>query len=327
MRLHTALLGFLLLYACGGDDDGDISGPPDGFTLTVSGQGTGSGRVVSAPGTSPAIDCTLVAGAQPVGTCSANYAEGTTVVLTAAPDQGSSFAGWSGDALTCTDLTCSIIMSADRSAIVEFTGAAPPDAVRITSSAWYPEPDFGGEGFGAVVWLVEVQNTSAQVVELAQVDFVSRDAAGNALASDFTFVGPIPPGETRANESLAEYTGTEASADILLGEVQFGVEDPGLAVAQIVSSNWREDPTASETGGIVWTVEVENTGTEVIEATVDFATYDANGQILEYDFTFVGPITPGARAVGEGLADLRGTVDSVSYKVSGVSLVDELVRR
>ena len=327
MRFSTALLGLLVLCACGGDDSGDIGGPPDEFTLTVSGQGTGSGRVVSAPGTSPAIDCTLVSGAQPVGTCSASYAEGTTVVLTAAPDEGSSFAGWSGDALTCTDLSCSITMTTDRSAIVEFTGSATPDAVRITSSAWYPEPDFGGAGFGAVVWLVEVQNTSAQVVELAQVDFVSRDAAGNALASDFTFVGPIPPGETRANESLAEYTGTEASAEFQLGEVQFGTEDPGLAVAQIVSSNWREDPTAGEVGGIVWTVEVENTGTEVIEATIDFTTYDANGQILEYDFTFVGPITPGARGAGEGLADLRGTVDSVSYKVSGVSFTDELVRR
>jgi hypothetical protein len=182
------------------------------------------------------------------------------------------------------------------------------------------------------MWLANITTSripderKRQKVELAQVDFVSRDAAGNALASDFTFVGPIPPGETRANESLAEYTGTEASAEFQLGEVQFGTEDPGLAVARIVSSNWREDPTAGEAGAIVWTVEVENTGTEVIEARVDFTTYDANGQILEYDFSFVGPITPGARAVGEGLADLRGTVDSVSYKVSGVSF-DELVRR
>ncbi|HEX2248991.1 MAG TPA: hypothetical protein VHH32_01500 [Gemmatimonadales bacterium] len=323
MRIYPALLGLLVLCACG-DDESDIAGPDDGFTLTVTGQGNGSGRAVSAPGTNPAIDCTVVAG-EPAGTCSAKYSQGTTVALTAVADEGSSFTGWDGDALGCTEASCSITMSADRSVVVEFTGAASPEAVQITSSAWYPEPDFGGEGFGAVVWLVEVQNTSSQVVELAQIDFVSRDAQGNVLASDFVFVGPIPPGESRANESLADYLGTEASADFQIGEVQFGTEDPELGVAQIVSSNWREDPTAGETGGIVWTVEVQNTGTEVIEATVDFATYDANGQILEYDFTFVGPISPGATAVGEGLADLRGTVANVSYKVSGVSFVDGFV--
>jgi len=321
-RHHTALLGLLVLCACGGNDNGDIGGPEDGFTLTVSGQGTGTGRVASAPGTSPVIDCTLVTG-EPAGTCSARYAEGTSVLLTAVANEGSTFAGWGGDALSCTEASCSITMTADRSAVVEFTSGASPDAIQITSSAWYPEPDFGGEGFGAVVWLVEVQNTSAQVVELAQIDFVSRDAAGNVLASDFTFVGPIPPGESRANESLADYVGTEASAEFLVGEVQFGTEDPQLGVAQIVSSDWREDPSAGETGGIVWTVGVQNTGAEAIEATIDFVTYDVNGQILEYDFTFVGPISPGATAVGEGLADLRGTVANVSYKVSGVSFVDE----
>ena len=107
-----------------------------------------------------------------------------------------------------------------------------------------------------------------------------------------------------------------------MGEVQFGTEDPLLSVAQIVSSSWREDPGAAEEDGIVWTVEVQNTGAQPLEATVDFVTYDANGQILEYDFTFLGPIEPGTRAVGEGMADLRGTVDSVSYKVSGVSFTD-----
>ena len=321
MRIYPILVGLLAVWACG-DDDSDISGPDGDFTLTVIGQGTGSGRVVSAAGTSPAIDCTLVPNAQPAGTCSATYPEGTTVVLTAAPDAGSAFGGWSGDALSCTDVSCSLIMSADRSAVVEFTGEASPEAVQITSSSWFAEPDFGGAGFGAVLWLVEVQNTSSQVVDLAQVEFVSRDAAGNTLTTDFTFVGPIPPGESRANEGLAEYFGSEAAVDIQLGEVQFGAEAPLLSVAQIVSSSWRENPGAPQEDGILWTVEVQNTGAEPLEATVDFATYDANGQILEYDFTFIGPIAPGARAVGEGMADLRGTIDSVSYKVSGVSFTD-----
>ena len=199
----------------------------------------------------------------------------------------------------------------------------PAQGVQITSSAWYPEPDFGGAG--AIEWVVEVRNTTAQVVNLARLDFTSHDAAGTVLASDFTFAGPIPPGETRAAEGLADYLGTEATVDIKVAEVQLGSEDPGLGAAQIVSSNWTPDPQFGEGGAIVWTVEVQNTGTEIMESVqVDFVTYDGNGQIVDYDFTFVGPIVPGATGASEGLANLRGTEVTVNYQVSEVTLTGEL---
>src|SRR5207244_8485831 len=55
------------------------------FTLTVNKAGTGSGTVTSSPA---GIDC---------GTsCSADYASGTLVTLTAAASAGSTFTGWSG---------------------------------------------------------------------------------------------------------------------------------------------------------------------------------------------------------------------------------------
>jgi hypothetical protein len=326
MRLYRALLGLFILSACGGDDSGDITNPPGGesFTLTVTGQGTGSGRVTAPAAASP-IDCTLVASAEPTGTCSASFAQGVTVALTAVPDAGSTFTGWSGDASNCAaETSCSITMSANRSAVAEFSAAASPDAVQITSSAWYPDPDFGGSGTGAIIWVVEVRNTSSQVVNLARIDFISRDAAGNILASDFTFVGPIPPGETRANESLADYLGSEASVDIQVVEVEYGTEDPGLSVAQIVGSNWRVDPEFAGEGAIIWTVEVQNTGAAELELVrVDFVTYDANGQILEHDFTFVEAIPPGQTRAAEGLAELRGNEASVNFQVTEVILVDE----
>src|SRR5262249_61394481 len=63
-------------------DEGRL--PPQ--TLTVTTSGAGHGTVGSVP-----------AGISCGATCSASFAGGSTVVLTATPDAGSKLAGWSGD--------------------------------------------------------------------------------------------------------------------------------------------------------------------------------------------------------------------------------------
>jgi predicted secreted protein len=319
--MRKILIALALVAACGGGDDVNDPAAPQFHTLTVSGGGDGAGNVTTA--TTPALDCALAAG-QASGTCSADYPENTGVSLSATPQAGSTFTGWSGDAQSCgTAATCSIEMTSSKSAVAGFSAAAATGSVQVTSSAWYPDLEFGDEGI--INWVVEVRNTGSQTVEVARVDFVSHDAAGNILASDFTFVGPIPPGETRANEGLADYHGTESAVDIRVADVQFAAEDPGLGVAQIASSNWRADPSFGENGAIVWTVEVQNNGTmEVDGVKVDFVTYDASGQILDYDFTFVGPIPPGGRSASEGLAELRGGEANVNFQVSEVDVTDNL---
>jgi hypothetical protein len=323
MPRFMALLTLALMGACGGGSD-DISNPPgsQSFTLSVTGSGTGSGRVVTS-GASPALDCSMTADGQSSGPCSGSYPEGTAVDIAVTPNTGSTFTGWSGDASSCgTTVSCPIAMTGNKTAVAQLSTATTA-GIEITSSAWYPDPDFAGEG--VIQWVVEVRNTTAQVVEVAKVDFASHDAAGNVLASDFTFVGPIPPGETRANESVADYLGTEATADIQLTEVQFATEDPGLGAAQIVSSNWRVDPDFAGEGAIIWTVEVQNTSADLMEAVqVDFITYDASGKILDYDFTSVGPIPPGERRASEGQAVLRGNETSVNFQVAGVTHSDNL---
>jgi len=328
MRMLFAGLGLALVGACGGGDD--VTNPPSNtptHTLTLSGTGDGSGHVVSASGTSPALDCAIAPNGQPSGTCSGDYPEGTSVGLSVAADAGSSFTGWSGDAESCAlATTCSIELSSSKTAVAGFSAApAPVGDVVVTSSAWYPDPDFGDDG--AIDWVVEVQNNTAQTIEVAEVDFTSHDAAGNILASDFTFVGPIPPGETRANQGLAEYHGTEASADIQLGEVQFTSEDPGLSAAQIVSSSWRADPNFGETGAIIWTVEVQNAGTTELESIdVEFVSHDADGKILDYDFALLGPLAPGERGAAEGMAALRGGETNADFRVAEVDVSDNLRR-
>ena len=100
----------------------DSSGPsptptpgPTNHTLTVSKGGAGSGTVSSAPS---GISCGAA--------CSAAFPEGTGVTLSAAPDAGSTFSGWTG---ACAGTgTCSLTMSADASVMATFTTtpALPP---------------------------------------------------------------------------------------------------------------------------------------------------------------------------------------------------------
>jgi len=62
------------------------------YPVTVTGTGSGSGTITSNPA---GISCSIINGSTS-GTCSASFASGTNVTLTAAPGSSSSFAGWSG---------------------------------------------------------------------------------------------------------------------------------------------------------------------------------------------------------------------------------------
>lgn len=319
MHRYTRVLTLLLLAACGGGSD--VTRPPDPpaepeqFTLAITGTGSGTGRVRTSAGSQPALDCTLAANAQPTGTCSGTYSEGTVVGLVVTPEANSTFDGWSGDALSCsTALTCSISMTGNKTAIAQLSAVA---SVEITSSAHYIDPDFGFDG--AVIWVVEVRNNTNQLVESARIEFTSHDASGTILTSDFTFIGPIPAGETRASQSYATYLGTEATVGIKVGEVRLGTGDAGLSSAQIASSNWRVDPDFAFDGAIIWTVEVLNpTSVQLESVRVDFVTYDSSGKIVAADFTFVGPIPPGESRASEGFADYHGMEATAKFQMASV---------
>src|SRR5207249_5531627 len=70
------------------------------FALTVTLAGTGSGTVTSSP---MGINCGAA--------CSASYASGTLVTLTATPGASSAFTGWSGGGCTGT-AACTVTVSA-----------------------------------------------------------------------------------------------------------------------------------------------------------------------------------------------------------------------
>ena len=78
------------------------------FTLQVNKAGTGSGTVTSNPS---GINCG--------STCSAKFASGATVTLTAAPAAGSVFAGWSGSGCTGTG-SCTVTLTANTTVTATF---------------------------------------------------------------------------------------------------------------------------------------------------------------------------------------------------------------
>ena len=80
-------------------------------TLAVSIAGSGAGTVTSSPA---GINCAGASG------CSAPFDAGTSVVLTAAPAAGSTFAGWKGACSNATG-TCTVTMSQQQSVIATFT--------------------------------------------------------------------------------------------------------------------------------------------------------------------------------------------------------------
>jgi len=102
-------------------------------TLTVTKAGSGSGIVASTP---TGIDC---------GTsCSAGFADGTPVTLTAQATQGV-FAGWSGTGVTCAGAgTCQVTMDADRTVAATFSGSVTLSVTARGSAPGTVTSDAGG---------------------------------------------------------------------------------------------------------------------------------------------------------------------------------------
>ncbi|MBK7660146.1 MAG: hypothetical protein IPJ28_13840 [Betaproteobacteria bacterium] len=92
--------------------------PPGNQTLTVAKAGAGAGTVTSSP---VGVNC----GA----TCSALFPFNTVVTLTATPNAGNSFTGWTGNAACAGTGTCTVTMNAAQSVTANFAagnaGATP----------------------------------------------------------------------------------------------------------------------------------------------------------------------------------------------------------
>src|SRR5207247_1433389 len=97
------------------------------FALTVTKAGTGSGTVTSTP-----------AGIACEANCTTNFTSGTAVTLTAIPDSGSIFSGWSGGGCSGT-AACTVTISGATAVTATFD--VPTFALTVTK---------GGTGSGTV---------------------------------------------------------------------------------------------------------------------------------------------------------------------------------
>jgi hypothetical protein len=98
--------------------------------VTLNTAGTGGGSVSSSPA---GISCTRSGGSQ-FGTCSASYTQGTTVILTASPAAGSTFAGWSGGGYPGCSGTGSCVVTLSLATSVTATFAPAPQTLTLTTT-------------------------------------------------------------------------------------------------------------------------------------------------------------------------------------------------
>jgi hypothetical protein len=122
----------LAALGCGGDG-GDLGSP----TLSIQLAGNGQGTVTGSAGS---INCTNTSGS-PTGTCQAQLDAGTEVTLSASAANGSTFAGWSGNGVSCdASAPCTIVVQSDRTVTATFNGASATQVLTIVG---------GGSGTGS----------------------------------------------------------------------------------------------------------------------------------------------------------------------------------
>jgi Leucine-rich repeat (LRR) protein len=169
------------------------SGPSASYVLAVTKDGAGSGRVTSSPA---GIDC----GA----TCGASFVGDTAITLTAAPDQGSVFAGWGG-ACSGTAPTCDLAFETD--AVVTATFTPPPPTSYYTVEpcrAW----DSRVAGLGGPLPLEAGSETHVALAGVCGISPGARSVSFNVTVTQPTHQGHLrlyPQGAPRPNAASLNY--------------------------------------------------------------------------------------------------------------------------
>jgi hypothetical protein len=205
---HTGRTNGTTYYyrVCAVDQAGNISAgatasatPQASVTVTVAKNGKGSGMVSSSP---TGVTCGL--------DCSESYAYNTIVTLTAAPDPGSVFKGWSGD---CTGAgTCTVTATQARNVTATFSRAylftddpllqetTPVKTIHLTELRTAVNTARADYGLGASTWTdptLVPRQTEAKRVHLTELRTALSQVYAAAGLGTPSFTDPtVTPWET-----------------------------------------------------------------------------------------------------------------------------------
>jgi uncharacterized repeat protein (TIGR01451 family) len=249
--------------------------------LTITEAGTGTGTVTSVPA---GINC------KP--TCTANFASGTVVTLTATPATGSTFTGWGG--ATCEGTgTCTFTITAATTVTANFGGGTTNFALTVTDA---------GTGTGTV--------TSAPAGISCKPTCTANFASGTAVtltatpATGSTFTGWSAPCEgtgtctvtiTAATTVTANFGGGTTNFALTVTEAGSGTgtvssAPAGISCKPTCSANFASGTavtlTATPAEGSTftgWSAPCEGTGTctvTITAATAVTATFNSQSGVI-----------------------------------------------
>ncbi len=249
-------------------DGAGSTGPGPGASVALAVVRSGPGSVARSPAGTP------VAGADG----SFDYAAGTTVTLTAQPDSGARFVGWSG---ACTGMvpTCQLTLNRAASAVAAFalnqgggtgSGGGTPMAGGGTATVSASAPGGAGtvtaqaSGGGASPWVftkAEVQPAPAQgtpglpagaTFPYGLVDFeLALGQAGTQATVVLAYPGTLPPGaraayykygRTQANPTPHWYVFGGAQVNTANNTVTLTLQDGGAGDDDLAANGAIRDP-------------------------------------------------------------------------------------
>jgi YVTN family beta-propeller protein len=233
------------------------------FTLTVTTLGTGNGTVTD---NFQQIDCTDTLGVQS-GICSASYQPGTTVMLTATPEQPTTFGGWGG---ACSGTGgCTVIMNSAQSVTASFVpvpvmipvpftcpggifpcqNVTPPPAVFNCPSGGNPCRDPNAHSLAL---------TAAQVNTAFTMTVAANEVSMSQADGDCQF------GQTPATDFDCRFTSffsfeTLTNGDVIVPACDAYSNGNCVFYSVFFGTRGTEPPTSDYAGPIAWAIAWNNT--------------------------------------------------------------------